>query len=337
MRLLARILRYSFLILLLLAIAGITMTIGWRPFFGAKSRVLTSKTFTSSPQRLIRGRYLAESITGCMGCHSPHDWVQHDAPIPVGMEGSGELMPIGGLPGTIYAPNLTPDQDTGAGRWSDDQLARAIREGIGHDGRALFPLMPYQNFRILSEEDLASIVVFLRTLTPVRNALPQSQIIFPVKYLIREAPQPLSEPVAQADLSTSIKRGAYLTEIANCAVCHTPQVRGAALAGMDFAGGFILDGPWGRVASANITPDASGISYYDQSLFIQTLRTGYVHTRKLSSIMPWHEFRNMTDEDLAAIFAYMRTVKPVSHRVDNTESPTYCRMCKAAHGFGDKN
>jgi mono/diheme cytochrome c family protein len=337
MRSLARILRYGFLILLLLAVAGISMTIGWRPFLGAKTRALTSQTFTSSPQRLTRGRYLAESITGCMGCHSPHDWVQHDAPIPVGMQGSGELMPIGGLPGTIYAPNLTPDQDTGAGRWSDDQLARAIREGIGHDGRVLFPLMPYQNFRVLSDEDLASIVVFLRTLTPVRNALPQSQIIFPVKYLIREAPEPLTKPVAQADLSTPVKRGAYLAEIANCAVCHTPQVRGAPLAGMDFAGGFILDGPWGRVASANITPDASGISYYDESLFIQTLRTGYVHTRKLSSIMPWHEFRNMTDEDLAAIFAYMRTVKPVSHRVDNTENPTLCRMCKTAHGFGDKN
>jgi mono/diheme cytochrome c family protein len=337
MRSLPKILSYALLILFLLAVAGISTTIGWRPFLGAKARKLTPETFAASPERLTRGRYLAESITGCLGCHSPHDWIQHDAPIPAGKEGSGELMPIGGLPGTIYAPNLTSDPDTGAGRWSDDQLARAIREGIGHDGRALFPLMPYQNFRALSDEDLASIIVFLRTLPPVRNPLPQSQIIFPVKYLIRGAPEPLAGAVPQPDLSTPLKRGAYLTEIANCAVCHTPQVRGAPIAGMDFAGGFILDGPWGRVASANITPDASGISYYDEELFIQTLRTGYVHTRKLSSIMPWHEFRNMTDEDLAAIFAYLRTVKPVSHRVDNTENPTYCRICKTVHGFGDKN
>jgi hypothetical protein len=106
---------------------------------------------------------------------------------------------------------------------------------------------------------------------------------------------------------------------------------------MDFAGGFVHEGPWGRVASANITPDASGIAYYDQGLFFQAVRTGYVRTRKLSQIMPWHELRHMTDEDLAAIFAYLGTLKPVSHRVDNTESATLCRICKIAHGYGDKN
>jgi hypothetical protein len=337
MRSRSKILRYAFLVLISLAIAGISLTIGWRPFFGAQTRKLTANTYTATPERLTRGRYLAESITGCMGCHSPHDWIQHDAPITAGMEGSGEQLPIAGLPGTVYAPNLTSDPNTGAGLWTDDQLARAIREGIGHDGRALFPLMPYQNFRDLSDEDLASIIVFLRTLPPVRNLVPPTQIIFPVKYLIRAVPEPLAAPVPRPDLSTPVKRGAYLAQIANCAVCHTPQVRGAPMAGMDFAGGFILNGPWGQVASANITPDASGISYYDQALFIQTLRTGYVHSRKLSSIMPWHEFRNMTDEDLAAIFAYLRTVKAVSHRVDNTESPTLCRICKTMHGFGDKN
>jgi len=80
------------------------------------------------------------------------------------------------------APNLTPDPETGSGNWSDDALARAIREGAGHDGRALFPMMPYENFRYLSDEDVASIVVFLRTLPPVRNPLPTTRLIFPVKY-----------------------------------------------------------------------------------------------------------------------------------------------------------
>jgi hypothetical protein len=106
---------------------------------------------------------------------------------------------------------------------------------------------------------------------------------------------------------------------------------------MDFAGGFILEGPWGKVASANITPDPSGISYYKEALFVQTIRTGYVKARELNQIMPWWHYRNLTDDDLKAMFAYLRTLKPVKHRVDNTEPPTLCKLCGSRHGLGDRN
>ncbi|HKS95753.1 MAG TPA: c-type cytochrome [Terriglobia bacterium] len=324
-------------ILVLLAI-GITFTIGWRPFIGPGTRPLTSRTFERTPERLARGKYLFEAVSGCADCHSPHDWTKHDAPIPAGMEGAGEDMSLlKGLPGHVVAPNLTPDPETGSGTWSDDALARAIREGIGHDGRALFPMMPYQHFRALSDEDLASVVVYIRSLPAVRNPLPKTEIIFPVKYLIRDVPRPLTEPVPAPDLSDPVKRGAFLVNVAGCADCHTPQEKGQFLPGMDLAGGFILDGPWGRVASANLTPDPSGIPYYDEALFLQTMRTGYVKARKLAQIMPWSEYRNMTDDDLKAIFAYLKTVKPVKHRVDNSEPPTYCKLCRQWHGAGDMN
>ena len=91
------------------------------------------------------------------------------------------------------------------------------------------------------------------------------------------------------------------------------------------------------VASANLTPDASGIGYYDEALFIQTIRTGSVRARKLNSVMPWWAFRNMTDDDLKALFAYLRTLKPVHHLVDNTEPPTQCRLCGQKHGLGHRN
>ncbi len=225
--------------------------------------------------------------------------------------------------------------ETGAGSWSDDQLARAIREGVGHDGRALFPFMPYQDFRALSDEDLASIIVYLRSLPPVHKQRPPTELIFPVKYLIRSAPQPLDAPVPDPDLSTPEKRGKYLVTIAGCTDCHTPQdAHGQPLPGMDFAGGFILDGPWGRVASANITPDASGI---DESMFMQAILTGYVNGRKLSQIMPWHAFRNMTEDDITAMYAYLKTLKPIRHYVDNTQPPTYCKLCRTMHGGGNRN
>ena len=106
---------------------------------------------------------------------------------------------------------------------------------------------------------------------------------------------------------------------------------------MDFAGGQVFDGAWGRTVSANITPDASGISYYDEALFLQVMRTGYVKARKLDALMPTEQYRGMTDDDLKAIFGYLRTLKPVKHRVDNTLPPTYCKLCRAKHGAGDQN
>jgi mono/diheme cytochrome c family protein len=332
-------------ILAIVAIAGIlilpvaiTFTIGWRPFIGPKTRALTNRTFERTPERLARGKYLVEAVSACMDCHSPHDWTKHDEPITPGMEGAGEDFSIlKGLPGHVVAPNLTPDPETGAGTWSDDMLARAIREGIGHDGRTLFPLMPYMHFSAYSDEDTASIVVYLRSLAPVRNPLPKTEIIFPVKYLIRSVPQPITEPVPPPDLSTPLKRGAFMINVAVCADCHTPQDKGQNLPGVDFAGGFILDGSWGRVASANLTPDPSGIPYYDEALFLQTLRTGYVKARELNQIMPWAIYRNMTDDDLKVIFAHLKTLKPVHHRVDNAEPPTMCPQCKSAHGGGDQN
>lgn len=325
-------------ILVLVAVA-ITFTIGWRPFIGPRARPLTSRTFERTPERLARGKYLFEAVAGCVDCHSPHDWTKHDEPIPPGMAGAGEDISavLRDLPGHVVAPNLTPDPETGSGNWSDDTLARAIREGVGHDGRALFPFMPYEHYRAFSDEDLASLVVFIRSLPPVPNPLPKTEIIFPVKYLIRDVPHPLTSPVPPPDLSDPVKRGAFLVNIAGCADCHTPQIRGEFLPGMDFAGGFILDGPWGRVASSNLTPDPSGIPYYDEALFVQTMRTGYVKARKLAQIMPWAAYRNMTDDDLKAIFAYLKTVKPVKHHVDNSEPPTYCKLCRSSHGAGDTN
>ncbi|HXW89689.1 MAG TPA: c-type cytochrome [Terriglobales bacterium] len=214
---------------------------------GPRARPLTAEKFQSTPKRLARGEYLAQNVVDCMGCHAEHDWTAHDAPVLPNTLGAGQDMNMfKNLPGKVYAPNLTPDAETGAGSWSDDQLGRAIREGVSHDGRALFPFMPYLNFRYLSDEDLASIVVYLRSLPPVYQQRPRTELIFPVKYLIRNAPAPLDEPVPEPDVSTPEKRGEYLVTIAGCADCHTPQnAHGQLLPGMDLGGGAILEGTVG--------------------------------------------------------------------------------------------
>lgn len=332
-----KLLGYVLLGLAALLCLAITFTIGWRPFIGPKARALTNRTFERTSGRMARGQYLVENL-GCFDCHGEHDWTKHDAPLIEGTKGVGPAdFPMKGFPGRVVPPNITPDLETGAGNWSDDQLARAIREGIGYDGRALFPFMPYQAFRHLSDEDLASVIVYLRSIPPIRKRLPKTEIIFPVKYLIRSVPEPIKVPVPQPDLSTPLKRGEYLVTIAACADCHTPQLKGQPIRGLEYSGGLILDGPWGRVASANITPEPSGIPYYDEAIFLGAMRTGFVKARQLNQIMPCPDYRNLTDEDLKAIFAYVQTFKPVKHRVDNTEPPTLCKLCGFQHGAGDKN
>lgn len=106
---------------------------------------------------------------------------------------------------------------------------------------------------------------------------------------------------------------------------------------MAFAGGFPFAGPWGYVVSTNITPDASGISYYDESLFLKVMHTGLVKARRLSAIMPITVYKGLSNDDLKAMFAYLRTLKPVPHGVDNSEALTFCKLCRQRHGSGDRN
>jgi hypothetical protein len=325
------------IVLIVVIGVGAVKVLGPRAFLGPRSRPLTSRTFEVTAARLQRGQYLANSI-GCLYCHSPHDWSKRDDPILPGMAGAGQQLPYTDLPGKIFAPNLTPDRETGAGNWTDDMLARSIREGIGHDGRALFGIMPFSHYRIMPDEDLASIIVYLRSLPPVRNPLPQTEIIFPVKYIMRNDPQPILGPVAGPDVSDPVKRGRFLVNLIGCADCHTPvDNHHVPIPGLEFSGGQVIHAPWGTVASANLTPDPSGIPYYNEAMFIKAMRTGVVGTRELNETMPWSALSNMTDEDLTAMFAYLKTLKPIRHRVDNSQPPTLCPLDGAMHGAGDQN
>jgi mono/diheme cytochrome c family protein len=326
----------TLLVIITLVVLGITFTIGWRPFIGAKKRALTDRKFEATPQRLARGKYLVDGVMGCFGCHTDQDWSKPGAPPLAGREGSGHVWSAQDLPWLI-APNITPDKETGVGSWSDDTLARAIREGIGHDGRALFPVMPYPSYRQMSDEDLASVIAYIRTVPAVRNQLPATKMPFPLNFFIQNVPQPVTEAVPAPDQSTPLARGTYLVRMGVCADCHTPQEKGQTLPGMDFAGGFLMHEPKGDVVSANITPAASGIGYYNDASFVKAMHTGKVGARPLHASMPWYFYGKMTDDDLKSMFVFLQTLKPVKHQLDNTEPPSYCKLCKQKHGFGHTN
>jgi mono/diheme cytochrome c family protein len=279
-----------------------------------------TRRFEATPARLERGRYIVEAEAHCLHCHSDRDWKTHGAPVKPGLEGAGWDVPAAEnhMPGEVFASNLTPDAETGLGAIPDDAVARAIREGVSHDGRALF-MMPWQNFRGLSDEDVASVIAYLRSLPPVKRARGTTAIRPPVSWFLKLQPAPLTAPVAAAPAADPVARGRHLAEVGQCQTCHTPvDERHQPLPGMAFAGGqpFVLDGV--KYLSANLTPDPSGIPYYDEALFIRAMRTGNVGGRRLAPIMPWSEIRKLTDADLKALWAYLKTVQPVAHEVPRT-------------------
>jgi mono/diheme cytochrome c family protein len=330
-----RMLGYVLLALIVLVAVAITFTIGWRPIIGPRARAVTDRRFEATPERLARGDYLVNAVAACFGCHSEVDW-QNEV-IPPATRGAGHLIFDKSIP-WLHTANITQDKETGIGGWSDDEIARAVREGIGREGRTLFPMMPYQKFKIMSDEDLASIIVYLRTVPPVRQHIPPTEAPFPVNRFINAVPEPITEPVPEPDLSTPEKRGEYLVTLAGCADCHTPMdEQGQPRPGLEFAGGTEFQNPVGRVVSVNITPDPSGIPYYTDDLFVEAMRTGRVRARKLHPQMPYVIYRNMTDEDLRGVFAYLKTLPPVAHRVNNTDPPTDCPLCMVRHGLGDQN
>src|SRR5688572_7206001 len=190
------------------------------PVPGLKLRPLTDRTFERTEARRARGEYLAEGILACASCHSERDWKQPGGPVVPGRAYAGVVWKHEGKT-WLVAPNITPEPDTGAGRWSDDMLARAIREGVGHDGRLLHPQMWYRSFRQLSDEDLASVVVYLRSLPAVRNTLPQTVLSEDqIKRFVGE-PRPITAQVPEPPHATPEERGRYLAGLADCGGCHT--------------------------------------------------------------------------------------------------------------------
>lgn len=294
-------------------------------------RALNDIRFERTPERVERGRYLV-TIAQCFDCHSPIDSTLL-LPIP-GKEGSGDIIDT---LGPEVAPNLTPDVETGAGLWTDDMFVRAIRDGYGHDGRALHSSMRSEYFSIFTDEDVASIVVYLRSIPSVRHELPK--VVWPEGQ--RGFRDEIMDDSALVPTSNdAVARGAYLVRVTVCEHCHSPvDSVGRRKPGLRFAGGkVVIHDSLHPLASKNITPDPSGISYYDENLFVQTIRTGRVGGgRALHPWMPWPYLRAMTDDDLKAVFKYLRKQRPVRHNVDNTEPPYPCKLCGATHGLGALN
>ena len=267
--------------------------------------VATAWAETPPETPVERGRALVNGIVACGNCHTPQG---PDGPV-AGMEMAGGT-PFVEEPFTAYASNITPDPETGIGRWTDEQVIAAIREGRRPDGSLVGPPMPIGFYRGLSDGDLRAIVAYLRSVPPVRHSVPKSEY----RMALPAAYGPPVGAVAEVPRTDPVTYGAYMAgPLGHCMECHTPMLPDGRLdmsrAG---AGGRSFAGPWGVSLSRNITQDKEfGLGAWSDADIRKAITEGVrPDATRLNPPMGYHYYRTMSDGELGALVAYLRTLPP---------------------------
>ncbi len=337
----------------------IFVQVAWdRPY----NRPVREMTAPNDPETIARGAYIFNYGWQCWDCHS-QGVPSPDAPQAGGRE--FDLRNVGPGFGVFYAPNITPDPETGIGAWTDGEIVRSLREGLNREGRMTFTIMGREFLHGLSDEDALAVVAYLRSLPPVRNEAPPSRLSFMAKALlafrvIKPLPA-ITEPVVAPPEGETAAYGEYVARHASsCAECHTPRDVQKGIFFMDqlFAGSTIaFGGEFDHMPAAayapNITPhNARGIGTWSEDDFIAAMTHG---TRPDGTVilpfMPWPYYSFWKPSDLRAVYRYLRSLPLQEHTVPppefyapfRSEDPlergeaifrVYCEICHGVKGAG---
>lgn len=284
-----------------LASVLILVVIGVAVVYAISSRAM-SKVYTVTPASLsipsdsasvARGRHLATAVNQCLNCH--------------GDNLAGKVFVDNAVMGRIYSTNLTRGKG-GLGEYSDVDYVRSIRHGIGRDGKPLLA-MPVDAFFHMSDADLSSVIAYLKTVPAVDAVVPPKKVgplaralylatdfpLVPAENLQHDQPRPAETP-----RGVTTEYGNYLATIGGCKSCHLP----------DLNGGVPVEG---NVFTANLTP--TGIGKWTEADFFKAMRNGIrPDGRVLSAAMPWPYMRHMTDDELRALWIYLRSLPPKDAR-----------------------
>ncbi len=311
---------YVFSALLILAIGFIVYIKVALPNVGAAEKL----TIEYTPERIEHGRYLANTVTVCMDCHSKRDFSKFSGPIVPGtFGGGGEVFDQSiGIPGKFYSKNITPG---GVARYSDGELFRVITTGVSKEGKALFPVMPFSYYGRMDKEDIYDIIAYIRSIPSIPDNIPQSSADFPMNIIINTLPHK-EIPQTKPSKSDILAYGAYLTNASACAECHTKVNKGQIIPEFIYSGGRDFNFADGTILrSSNITPDKeTGIGNWTEEMFIQRFKiyadTSYtspsIEQGEFNSIMPWMMYSKMDREDLGAIYRYLKSVKSINNPVE---------------------
>ena len=282
----------------LVAIVVATVAARWDRTFDMPTPELKA---SSDPTVIARGRYLAFGPAHCSDCHAG---LESRAVLAQG--GTPPLS--GGMvfdipPGVIRVPNITPDRATGIGKFTDGQIARMIRYGVRHDGRAALPFMEFNN---MNDSDIVAVLSFLRSQAPASHAVEPTNLNWmgkAVTAFMLEPLTPAATPVAN--------RGEYIVDaLANCAGCHTQRsMVSGAFTGPRLRGGIPMESSVN--AAIKLTPpDLTGnpggrTAMWTEDEFVARFHAG---ERIPGSPMPWQAFGRMSEEDVRSIYRYLKSV-----------------------------
>lgn len=303
MRRFKKILKWTGVILLIL-VSGLTATVMSRQNLKYERPYPVVKASTDSAI-ILKGKNIVFGAGHCADCHSNSNT---DSLLSLGIEpalsgGHTFDLPIG----KIYTKNITPDVVTGIGRYTDAEIARALRYGVHPDGTVVYDFMPYHH---TSDEDLIAIISYLRAQKPVRNEVPQHSLNVlgkTVKALLIQPQGPTEDIPVSAKPDTTAGYGKYMANsLANCQGCHTERdMMTGAFVGEPYGGGGNIEG----FITPNLTTDSSSrIFGWSEKNFVERFRMGRLVP---GSPMPWNSFKRMSDVELKAIFKYLQTLKPV--------------------------
>jgi hypothetical protein len=320
MKTVLKIIRILFGLVLLVIVGGLLYLNISFPKVGDAKNI----TVKSTPARLARGEYLVNNVALCLVCHAERDFSMLNTPPKPGTKGAGgqKWTKDNGWPGNFYAANITP---FGIGDYTDGELVRAITTGINKDGKALFPKMPYRNYRTMDKNDLYSIVAYLRSLAPVKSNIPDRSVNFPFSTIIKIMPKEADlQPIP--DRSDVVAYGRYLTTMASCNDCHTPtDDKGMYIKDKYMSGGMEFPLAGGTVRAMNITPDKeTGLGEWTRDVFIDRFKmyddssmfSITVDKNEFNSYMPWLQYAGMKEDDLGAIFEYLQTIPAINNSVE---------------------
>jgi mono/diheme cytochrome c family protein len=254
-----------------------------------------------------RGAYLMNSIVACGNCHTPKG--------PDGKPlADRELSGGAAIEAPIFSAvpsNITPDPETGIGKWTDAQIIDAIRNGKRPDGSIIGPPMPIAFYRDMSDNDAKAIVAYLRQVKPVSNKSPKStyKVPLPPSY------GPPVTTVADVPHTDKVAYGGYMaTALGHCMDCHTPLVEGRNDMARLGAGGNVFEAPGGGIVrSANLTPGLNdGLAKWTDQALKTSIKEGVrPDGSKLVRLMAFDYYKNISDADMDSLVAYIRQLKPV--------------------------
>jgi mono/diheme cytochrome c family protein len=296
---------------------------------GKYVRATGDEIVPSTPERIARGSYLVNQAMACGACHTPRE-----GGTPMGGErtdlylaGTAFALPSRGI--KLWIPNLTSDVETGLGAWSDDEIMRAVRDGVGKDGRFMSPLMPFSSYAHLCDEDLRAVVAYLRTVPPVASTRTPAKndlgIVF--QFLLDRgmvAHRPARDvPPPPRPAQDQVRYGEYVMRLGHCWECHSathmvPRDVGEEgfLSGSERAQEY----PGvGKVYARNLTPDrGTGLGNYTAAQIEQALRDGKRLDGKpmavpMSLFIP--HLSGLSQQDLDALVAFLKAIPPYAHRV----------------------